>query len=213
MTRDQIDARAVRKATANILALYLDAPELTQHAGRVWYAEEGKRCADFARRHGMTRDAAAGAAAAISPGMRWDYVFAHLAALVADPQARVPTYSREFVRRAVACLNGADPLTVLSGPKVTAFYQLLARRNLGAVVIDGHAWNICRWSADVFRSRPGYVPPEAGRVTTRRYRIAAAAYREAGEVLGEPAHSVQACTWVHWKNIHETQRGREPGED
>ena len=28
----------------------------------------------------------------------------------------------------------------------------------------------------------------------------------------EPAHSVQACTWIHWKDVH-SQRGREPGED
>ena len=212
MTRETRDRRAISRATANIIALYLDAPELTQSAGHLWYYEEGKRCADFARRHGLTRDAVAGAAAAISPGMNWDYVFSHLAALRRDPESKVPTYSREFVRRAVACLNGADPLDVLGGPKVRAFYSLLARRDMDAVVIDGHAWNIARGASDDFRNRPGYTPPAAGQVTARRYRIAAAAYREAAEVLGEPAHSVQACTWVHWKSIH-SQRGREPGED
>lgn len=41
---------------------------------------------------------------------------------------------------------------------------------------------------------------------------AAAAYREAAEVLGETPHGVQATTWIHWENIH-SQRGREPGED
>lgn len=212
MTRDQADARAVRKATGNILAIYLDAPELTQAAGARWYAEEGARCSEFAQRYSLTREAVAGAAAAISPGMNWEYVFSHLAALIADPDARVPTYSREFVWRAVQCLNGVAPLMVLGGPKVRAFYGLLSRTNPDAVVIDGHAWNIARGECMTFRSRPGYRPPEAGRVTARRYRIAAAAYREAAEVLGERPHAVQAAAWIHWKYIH-SQRGREPGED
>ena len=157
MTRDQKDKRDIRRATGNILAVFLDAPELTQEAGRRWYAEEGARCADFARRHGLTRAAVAGAAAAISPGMNWANVFAHLAALRADPGARVPTYSWEFVRRALACMDGAAPLEVLGGPKVRAFYKLLSRTDMNAVVIDGHAWNIARG-----------VPRPAGRPSARR---------------------------------------------
>ena len=212
MTRAQRDTRDIRRATANILAVYLDAPGLTQEAGRQWYAEERARCASFGRRYGLTLAAVAGAAAAISPGMRWELVFSHLAALRIDPAARVPTYSREFVRRAVACLNGADPRAELGGPKVTAFYGLLSGTDLDAVVIDGHAGNIARGASDVFRDRLGYRAPAAVKVTPRRYRVAVAAYREAAEVLGEPAHSVQACAWIHWKQVH-SQRGREPGED
>lgn len=212
MTRAQRDARDVRAAVANILAVYLDAPGLTQQAGREWYAEERARCGSFARRYGLTREAVAGAAAAISPGLRWDTTFAHLAALRKNPQHAVPTYCREFVRRAVHCLNGRAPLEVLSGPKVRAFYGLLSGTDCDAVVIDGHAWNVCRMAAYVFRRRPGYSPPNAARVNERRYRIAAAAYREAAEVLGERPHAVQAATWIHWKNIFARQ-GREPGED
>jgi hypothetical protein len=212
MTRAQSDARAIKRATANVLAIYLDASELTQEAGRRWYAEERQRCADFARRHSLTLQAVAGAAAAISPGMRWELVYAHLLALLVNPESSVPTYSREFVRRAVACLTGADPREVLGGPKVTAFYGLLSGTDLDAVVIDGHAWNIARGECMTFRNRPGYSPPARMEVTPRRWRIAVAAYREAAEVLGEPAHSVQAATWIHWKYIHSTA-GREPGED
>ena len=212
MTRAQSDVRAVKRATANILAIYLDAPGLTQEAGRQWYAVERERCGDFARHEGLTLAAVAAAAAAISPGMNWDFVFSHLAALRVDPDARVPTYSREFVRRAVACLNGADPREVLGGPKVTAFYGLLSGTDLDAVVIDGHAWNIARGECLTFRERPGYRAPARMEVTPRRLRVAVTAYREAGEVLGEPAHSVQAAAWIHWKYIH-SPRGREPGED
>lgn len=212
MTRAGKDARDTRRAVANILAIYLDAPALTQEAGRQWYAEARAQCVDFARRHRLKADAVAGAAAAISPGLRWESTFAHLAALRRDERAPVPTYCREFVLRALRCFAGEDPRAVLAGPKVTAFYELLAGRNMAAVVIDGHAWNIARGECVTFRDSEDYRAPAAAKLTARRHRVATAAYREAAEVLGEAPHAVQACTWIHWKNIH-SQRGREPGED
>jgi len=137
------------------------------------------------------------AAAAISPGMRWEWVPGYLHALRRDPAARVPTYSREFARRAVACLRAdADPWPVIRGPKVSAFGRLLAGEfHAGHVVIDGHAWNICRQERHNLRS----VPPGA-RVTPRRYRIAAEAYRLAANELDLLPHQVQATTWVHWRD-------------
>lgn len=202
MTRAQTDARDLRRYTGNILAVYLDAPGGTQEAGRHWYRLERARCAGYAKRRGLTLAAVAGAAAAISPGMHWDYVLAHVEALRVNPRASVPTYSREFTRRAVACLRGGDPREVLSGPKVRAFYFLLAGEDCDAVVVDGHAWNVERGECAVFRNRPGYTVPAAQSITPRRYRLAAAAYREAAEVLGELPHAVQAATWLHWKAIH-----------
>lgn len=197
------DRRQHKRMVANILALYLDAPGLIQGAGRVWYYEESARCADWAGRHGVTLDQAAGAAAVISPGMRWENVFSHLTALQRNPHHKVPTYSREFVERALRILSGKVPAdSVVSGPKVTAFYRLLATAGRADdVVIDGHAWNIATDNAVVFRRRPGYAPPESSRVTDKRYRLAVEAYREAGEVLGERAHAVQATCWVHWRNL------------
>ena len=212
MTRAQRNARAVKKYALNILAVYLDADGATRAAGAQWYALEGDRCADFGRAHGLTRDAVAGAAAAISPGLRYETTFAYLAALIRDPAAKVPTYSREFCRRAVAILKGAAPLDVLGGPKVRAFYSLLACRDFDAVVIDGHALNIARGQYLVFRAREDYRAPAAARVTARRYANCAAAYRDVAELVGEAPHAVQATTWIHWRNITRPQ-GRQPGED
>lgn len=205
--RKQSDRRAIKSAVANIIAVYLDAPELTREAGRHWYRLERERCTDFAKRANLTQAYAgkhsssardiAGAAAAISPGLRWEYTFAHVEALLQNPSAKVPTYCRENVRRAVRCLRGEDPASVLRGPKVRAFYGLLSGTELDAVVIDGHAWNICTHRVGAIRNN---VPP-SGRVTERRYRIAAQAFRDAGEILGEAPHGVQAATWLHWRNL------------
>ena len=203
--RARAERRAVVKAAANILAMYLDADDATRAAGHEWYMLEAQRCADFAARHKLVARAVAGAAAAISPGLRWEHTFAYLEALVRNPKAKVPTYCLENVRRAVRCLRGEDPATVLSGPKVTAFYALLAGVSSDVVVIDGHAWNIARGEYCVFRSREGYSTPVTARVTPFRYRITAAAFREVAELVGAAPHQVQAATWIHWRNL--TARG------
>lgn len=202
MNRKQSDARLVRRYVRNILKVYNDAPNLTRRAGAVWYKLESDRCRDYANRHGLTLDAVAGAAAAISPGLRWEHVFSYVHALRRDSRAIVPTYCREFARRAVRCLRGEPPENVLSGDKVTAFYQLLAGKNMDAVVVDGHAFNIARGIYTVFRKTLSYSPPSAARVTPRRYRLAAQAYQQAAESLYLYAHAVQATTWIHWRNIN-----------
>lgn len=209
MKRATRDARAVKAYAHNILAIYLDADDATRAAGAQWYALEGERCADFGRRVKRSRECIAGAAAAISPGLRYETIFAYLAALLRDPRASVPTYSREFVARAVRILAGAHPLEVLSGPKVRAFYSLLSGADMDAVVVDGHALNIARGEYEVFRAREDYRPGAGARVTARRYRLVAAAYREVADLVGAAPHAVQAATWVHWRNL----TARQPGED
>jgi len=190
------EAREIRKMARNILAIYLQCDDMTRAAGREWYAEEHARFVDMARRTGRTLQAIAGAASAISPGNRWENVPAHLAALIKNPAHKVPTYSREFVNRALRCLAGEDPDAVLSGPKTRAFYSLLADPHCGAVVIDGHALNIARGEPVPIR---GGDVPAAARVNAARYRRAAEAYREVSELVGETAASVQAATWLFWR--------------
>jgi hypothetical protein len=201
MRRDLKEKRDVRRCAENIIAVYLNASDLDRAAGRVWYAEESARLADIARRFNRSHESICGAAAAISPGMRWELVPSHLVALIGNPRHMVPTYCKEFVQRALRCLRGEPPLEVLSGPKTCAFYRLLATAG-GAedVVVDGHAWNIARCSVSAIRNEV----PSAGRVTPYRYRVAAAAYREAAEVLGEAPHSVQAATWIYWRRMLDT---------
>jgi hypothetical protein len=190
----------------NILAIYLECSDTQRAAGAEWYAEEHARLVDFAQRHGMTVTAAAGAASAISPGMRWEFVHAHLAALRKNPRHSVPTYCRAFVEKAVAILGGRDPLEVLIGPKTRAFFQLLRDPHTsGPVVVDGHALNIARGVPTPIR---GDQVPAAGRVTAARYRRAAAAYREVAELCGAAPHHVQAATWIYWRDALDAARGR-----
>lgn len=199
MNRKRSNAARVSWYARNIARVYAAAPEATRRHARAWYARESDALACLAFELGLPLRSVCGAAAAISPGMRWEMVAdcVRALALASDPSAvRVPTYSTEFVRRAVACLAGADPDAELGGPKVRAFYALLVSRGQSDdVVIDGHAFNIARGTRAPIR---GDVP-KAARVNLARYRLAALAYRKAAALLGILPHELQAITWTHWR--------------
>lgn len=184
----------------NILRVYRGASAAAHRIGAAWYANESDTLAMLAHDLELPLAAVCGAAAAISPGMRWEYVpgYVHALATAADPETiPVPTYGREFVRRAVRCLRGENPDAVLGGPKVRAFYALLLTRGQGSdVVVDGHAFNIARaYRAPIRGAAQSGVSPS-------RFAKVAAAYRRAAELLGVPPHVVQAVTWVEWRERH-----------
>ena len=195
MKRTELRTKVVQQYARRIVRLYKAAPARVRNRECDWYEVESDRLAVLALELGLPLRAVCGAAAAISPGMRWDMVPEYVRALHHDGATIVPTYSQEFTRRAVRCLRGEDPLAVLGGPKVRAFYALLeSRGQCDAVVIDGHAFNIARGLRQNLRKMEG-----AARVTPARYRIAEAAYRLAAERLDVAPHSVQAVTWIHWR--------------
>jgi hypothetical protein len=201
VTRREIKERAlVARYTRNVLRVYRKAPQSVKRAGANWYAIEADKLTALAVEIGAERIGVIGAAAAISPGMRWDlvdYYVRELAGPNAD-QVTVPTYSHANTVKALQCLNGHAPDDVLGGPKVRAFYELLRTRGESdAVVIDGHAFNIARAERTGLRGEG--IPP-AARVTAARYRWASKAYQRAAEILGIAPHAVQAVTWLQWRN-------------
>jgi hypothetical protein len=197
--RQQIERARIARYTRNILRVYRDAPRRLRTDGARWYAVESDKLATLADELGKPLASVAGAAAAISPGMRWDLVEYYVRELAgpSPDDVSVPTYSRANVDKAIKCLLGADPLDTLGGDKVRAFFTLLWLRGAtDDVVIDGHAYNIARAERTALR---GDNIPAAARVTKARYRWAAAAYRRAAEILGIAPHAVQAVTWLHWR--------------
>lgn len=187
----------------NILRVYRSASAAAHRIGASWYANESDVLAVLAHDLELPLAAVCGAAAAISPGMRWEYVpgYVHALATASDPESiTVPTYCREFVRRAVRCLRGERPEDVLGGPKVRAFYGLLLTRGQGSeVVIDGHAFNIARAHRAPIRCKGAGEPVSIG---PSRFAAVAAAYCRAAEIAGVPPHVVQAVTWVEWRKRH-----------
>ena len=187
----------VRKYARNIARTYREAPAKVRNRACDWYEVESDKLADLALELGLPFRSVCGAAAAISPGMRWELVPGYVDAIWRnDGAVQVPTYSRLFVERALGCLRGENPDDVLGGPKVRAFYALLYTRGQSdSVVIDGHAFNIARGERAPLRGKV----PAAARVSIARYRMAEEAYRIAAARLGVAPHAVQAVTWTHWR--------------
>ena len=191
----------VRRYTANILAVYARTDHVLRAAGAAWYGAAHKDCAALARKYGLTVEQVAGAAAAISPGMRWDLVLGYVERLIGRKGSTgklgfaVPTYSKLFVDRARSCLRGKlAPSDVLGGNKVRAFYALLCDSGNGYdVCVDGHAFNIAINAGRApIRGENSKVPS----LTDKRYRMLSDAYRAAAQSVGILPHQMQAITWV-----------------
>lgn len=205
-----LDDALVQHYAVNILAKYDRTDEVLRAAGREWYRAAHRDCLNLAHKHGLRLEQIAGAAAAISPGMRWELVLDYVGRLAAYTLKRrkldfnVPTYSRLFVERAQACLRGKRaPLEALGGPKVTAFYMLLVDPSNGVeVCVDGHAYNIALGIKANIRGAGAEVTAKVGgRLTLRRYGLVADAYRAAAAARGLLPHEMQAVTWVQHRQI------------
>lgn len=167
-----------------------------------WYDRARAWAESLAAAYGFTLEAVAGAVAALSPNVTWEsqleWTPRVLEAFRVDAEALPgPAYGRNK-GKAAAILAGADPLEILGGPKVRAFYAgIMAGGNTAAVCIDRHAWALAYGAGAVDVC-----------LTAKRYRDAAQAYRDATAALVRafptleaeltPAR-VQALTWVYWR--------------
>lgn len=92
--------------------------------------------------------------------------------------------------KAQRILDGEDPLAVLGGMKVRAFYlSIIAKGDTDVVCIDRHA--LAAW----------YLPgqPVWGSLTPKRYHAVAADYQTAARVLGLAPAVAQAVVWCAWR--------------
>lgn len=187
-----------------------DAPAARE--ALAWYDSARAWCAALAETYDLTTEAVAGAVAALSPQVSWrkqlEWVPRVLAWFQRDSSAdRVDgagVHASDcpgpgFIgskRKALAILSGASPSSVLSGPKVRAFYRAIMGAP-DAVVIDRHAFALA-YAGD---------PPRA--LTARRYELCARAYRMVAVALGiEPAR-LQALCWAWWKDHRAPSAGTE----
>jgi hypothetical protein len=176
--------------TARILSHYDAASPDDVAAGLAWYGRAESAMRAMARRHGVSRQTAAGVTAALSPQTPWSTKTGRTPNI--DAADRVLSAAREGRpmpavntgdnrRKAWAIANGADPDAVLSGPKVTAFYANLTG-------------DPDRPTVDLWAARAAGVDPE--RLTDKRRRELRDAYRIAAESRGVAVRDMQAAVWV-----------------
>lgn len=131
---------------------------------------------------------AAGIIAALSPKTPWSRNL-ELAARVYSQGFASGTLGNSCAA-ANAILDGADPLDVLKGPKVRAFFQCIAEPDTtDAVCIDRHAIDVATGvrHTDATRPRADKGP---------RYDGYVSCYQRAGYRVGITGADMQAITWV-----------------
>ena len=168
-----------------------------RHDGAEWYARAHGTAGRIAQ--GDLRQGA-GVIAALSPQVSWPENV-RLAEL-AFANGYASGHYGANLRKANSCLTGVDPLRVLGGNKVRAFYALILDPNDAyTVCVDRHAV-----SAAVGRT----LDDSERKVLERKgaYDLVADAYRKAAAELGILPHQCQAITWVWWRKAKKVVDGQ-----
>lgn len=189
----------------NILAVFFTATPAEIIKGERWYADALSFCCSVANTTGLPIHAVAGVTAALSPNNKWERNMrdaealcrAFAAGTIDDAAAlKVSTFNKNK-NKALRILAGEQPLDILGGLKVRAFYSCIVGDD--SVCIDGHAYAI--WLGQ-------YVPTtKTPSVSPKLYQSISDAYRQAAitinSVTGDDytAAQVQAITWTVWQRI------------
>lgn len=184
----------------NVLAVYNGASADNLRDGLLWYAtaHNEARAMGGRREYHLARNA--GIIAALSPMNAWSNNL-RKAQMLISLRGNVKVAKGQpngiglgnNVAKAVAIYRGAEPLDVLGGDKVRAFYRTILNPT-GDIdpVIDRHAFDIAI----------GMRTNDAARTILGRkgvYSEFAAVYREAAKVAGIGSAQMQAITWVAWR--------------
>lgn len=155
--------------------------------GATWYATAYDHAAAIAAEYDLSPRGVAGAIAALSPLREWDRNLQDVrdvARAIATGGTVPVVHFAAHLERAIACLQGDDPLGVLGGPKVTAFYR--------AIMGDASAVTIDRWAILAATGKPaGKSTP-----TAKGYRDLQAEYAEAAARVDLEPRDFQAIVWT-----------------
>lgn len=199
----------------NVTRVFREATPDQLAAGREWYARAHRTAAELAdslptdhRWHGDV-DRAAAVLAVLSPRTSWreNVELAREAYRIASGPwgwlvmtfAELPTLKSAARKAGRLLCHCDDAETIVSGPKVTAFYRTIADpADRHAVVVDRHAYDVSvgRVTDDDERSR---------NLAGKRYESVCDLYRNAARILSRETgtlitpSTVQATTWVVWR--------------
>ena len=181
---------AFRPRTSNILAVFDQASVAELDEGLNWYREAH---ALAVRLNPSDPIQAAGVIAALSPITPWERNV-NLAIRAYEDGYASGSLGRNCTK-ADQIMAGNDPLDVLKGDKVRAFFNCIAYPETSQTVcVDRHAFDIAH----------GRVTNDATRAALGRkgaYDTVARAYVRAADALGYGAPAVQAVTWTVWRRL------------
>ena len=168
----------------NILDVWRKATPEQLDAGMNWYSTARNAALELDPQNVFR---AAGIIAALSPMVNWERNLTMARFVYANGHANGLGLGGNC-RKAELIFAGNDPLDILGGDKVRAFYQTIADpSHAELVVIDRHAYDIAI----------GRIHSDSDRKIGKRvYRELSAAYRNAAAIANVMPSQMQAVTWV-----------------
>ena len=180
--------------TLRILDVYESADAQQIAAGLGWYAEAHHIAEDLSDSTGVSIAQASGILAALSPQVSWGFNV-EWAYGVAQGDTTRRGLGLSLGRALMIQRNpDTDPLDILGGRKVRAFYSaILTSGFTDQVVIDRHAYDL----AEDTRGSHLSLTDKRSRVTAENYRNAAKRLQRSGTMI--TACQLQATTWLTWR--------------
>lgn len=161
--------------------------------GLHWYDRARTVAEDMSTEYGLSVRHCAGVIAALSPRCQWAANVAGARKMIAAATAGdlEPSVNglRDNRAKAWRIANGEDPDTVLSGPKVRAFYA--------NIMGDGEPVTLDVWCARAAEGRSNPNAPKG-----RRYECLSEAYRRTARARGLAPRDVQAAVWTVYRRTN-----------
>ena len=194
----------------SILAVFFAATDLEKINGAQWYSVAQNASDAIANRYGISLDTVAGVVAALSPNNRWErnlrdadhLISAYTLGGIDDAlSVKTSTYGKNKAK-ALAILQGAEPLDALGGLKVRAFYGCIIGQD--AVCVDGHAYAIWRGERISTSSTP--------KISPKLYAAISADYVKATDTINSviggqcKPFQIQAITWLAWRRLNNGEK-------
>lgn len=180
---------------SNVLAVYNGATADQIRFGLTWYSDAHNYARLLSSTYDISVAQAAGIIAALSPMNGWENNKNKAMQLIRQGNGTGCGLYRNVEKAMAILLGGFDvnPLDILGGDKVRAFYQTILDPH-GDIdpVIDRHAFDIAV-GENTDEKRRGILSRKGV------YANFAAVYREAAIIAGIGAAQMQAITWVAWR--------------
>lgn len=182
------DGRLTGRGKSNIIKVYNEATDEEKDYWGSWYNKAQQDVRNLANYFNMNFEVVAAIVATLSPGNKWvDNLLA--AQKLINGAAVIHAYPAN-IQKSLKIKETNVP--VVSGPKVSIFYESLINPNKvnNDIVLDGHAINIWLGKKTSLKG--------VGISKSLREKIIDD-YRSAASELGKTPQAVQATTWFIWK--------------
>lgn len=183
----------------NYLSLYATGTTFDIEEGQAYYDRLHEAMATIGEHYGVSTSVAVGAFTALSPNLSESTNYLGLEGalnhVLNNGSQSYPGYPRNRVK-AHRIIRGEDPMDVLRGDKVTAFYNNIMTPNVDEwITIDGHMFNA--WTNKLRLLKSGEMSSLG-----KYYPEAKQDLLTAASLLGVTGPRMQSTLWHLWKKRH-----------